>query len=104
VARSLPRADVIRAWVDTSCTEAGLPVRVTDGAVVTQVAALLGAAPRRRGTASVPSPASQLPDGREAAGVEAVEASSSGMDDHVIEHGGDDRVLPGQGQGLPNAA
>ena len=82
--RRVPPAEVVRAWVDGSCTEAGLPVRVTDATVVAGVAALLGASPRPAGgVPSVPPHASQLPDGGEAAGVESVEAASSGGDGDV---------------------
>jgi hypothetical protein len=100
----VPAADVIRAWVDASCAEAGLPEKVTDGTVVARVAALLGVAPPAGGTPGRPPPVSEFPDGGEAAGVEAVEAAPPGMDDHVVEDGGDDRVLPGQGEGVPEAA
>jgi hypothetical protein len=103
--REVPALEVVQAWVDASCSDAGLPVKVTDATVVVGVAAVLGVAPPRAGGApSAQPPASQLPDGGEAAGVEAVEASAAGGDDHVVEDGGDDRVLPGQGQRFPEAA
>jgi hypothetical protein len=37
-----PDPEVVRAWVDASCADAGLAVKIVDGGVVVQVAALLG--------------------------------------------------------------
>jgi hypothetical protein len=42
----VPALEVIRAWVDGSCADNGLQVKVTDATVVAGVAALLGVAPR----------------------------------------------------------
>jgi hypothetical protein len=100
-----PTPDAVRAWVDASCATQALPVKVTDGSVVARVAALLGAAPPAGGAPSGPPPASELPDGAEAAGIETVEAAAGRRsDDQVVEDSGDDRVLPGQGEGFPEAA
>ena len=56
--REVPAPEVVQAWVDASCSDAGLPVKVTDATVVAGVAALLGVAPRRAGGAPESSPAS----------------------------------------------
>lgn len=90
------RRDAARAWVEASCASQGLPLRVADAAILAQVAGLLGAGPGPgRVAPGRTAPGSGPPDGREAAGVEAVVAASGGCDGDVVEHGGDDRVLPG---------
>ena len=39
------RAARIEAWVERSCTEQGLPVKITDRRLLVQVAELLGSRP-----------------------------------------------------------
>ena len=92
----------VYGWVEASCASQGLPVRVADLGILADVAGLLGPAPGPGrvapcGTAVV----SGAPDGVEPGRVESVVAASSGSDDEVVEDGGDDRVLPGERQGLP---
>ena len=94
---------VIADWVRISCASQGLPVKVTDQALLGQVAGLLGAPPRPT-VGSAPSdtaPALGTPEGREPASVELVVASSGGCDGDVVEDGRDDRMLTGQRQRLP---
>ena len=99
--------EAARVWVEASCASQGLPVRVSDAPLVAQVAGLLGvpARPLAGGAPSDPAAASGAPDRREAAGVELVVPRPGGRcDDQVVEDGSDDRVLAGQGQGLPALA
>ena len=96
-----PIAAAARAWVEESCATQGLPVKVSDLAVLTAVAGLLGAAPgASRVTASSPT-RSDPPDRGEAGRVELVVTAPAGADNNVVEDGGDDRVLPGQRQTSP---
>lgn len=84
------------AWVEESCAAQGLPVKVSDLAVLAAVAGLLGVAPgASRVAASSPAP-SDPPDGGETARVELVEPPLAGANDNVVEDGGDDPMLPGQ--------
>lgn len=89
--------DAARAWVEASCASQGLPVKVSDAALLAQVAGLLGvpARPAAGGARSSPADASGAPDGRQPAEVELVVAASAGGDDEVVEDGGDDCVLAG---------
>ena len=55
---------------------------------------------------SAPPRRLDAPDGVDSVGVETVVSATAGADDDVIEDGGDDRPLPGQGQvgpALPQA-
>jgi len=82
------------AWVDASCAEQGVAVKITDPAVLSQVAGLLGALPAlRRSAANRPARLSGSPDRGETAGIEAVETPLATTDYHVVENRGDDRVL-----------
>ena len=74
-----------RAWVERSCLDQHLPIKITDSRRLREVAALLGACGR-----------SDPPDGGEPGRVELVEAAPAGADDQVVEDGGDDPVLPSQ--------
>ena len=75
---------------------AGLPVKVSDLAVLSAVAGLLGAAPGASRVAASGPTRSDPPDRGEPAGVELVEAAAAGADDQVVEDSGDDPMLPGQ--------
>lgn len=50
---SLPAAEVARAWVERTCAGQGVPVKVTDPAVIRAVVALVG---QTRQSASTPQP------------------------------------------------
>ncbi|MCU1677355.1 MAG: hypothetical protein JWM93_2113 [Frankiales bacterium] len=97
-------------FVQQSCAAQGVPVHVSDIAVLRRVATLLGGAPaepraRARSAAAGPAGApSQTPDGVHAVRVEALCASGAGSDDGVIEDGADNRVLALQGERLPLGA
>jgi len=90
------------AWVDASCAEQGVPVKITDPAVLSQVAGLLGALPALcRQPVSGPAAPSGPPDGGKPGRIEAVEPLPAAADDNVVEDGGNDRVLPSQWQACP---
>lgn len=86
-----------RAWAESSCAAQGLSVVVTDTAVLSRVAGLLGAPSGRQaaGGASRPARSSGSPDRLKAAGVELVEAPATGSNSDVVDNSLDDCVLPG---------
>lgn len=97
----------IRAWVEASCTEQGVPVAVSDPSTLDRVVVLLAGgaaalAPQRgrRGAAR----GSELPDGTDAGGVEASTGSGAWADDGVVEDGGDDGLLTIEVEGAPLAS
>jgi hypothetical protein len=77
-----------QAWAERFCLDQHLPLKITDSRTLRDVANLLGGVVAR----------SDPPDGGQPGVVEAVVASPAGADDDVVEDGGDDRVLPGEGQ------
>lgn len=97
------------AWVRRSCQAQGVPVKVTDPEVVRRVGVLLGATeagPRlgrqpARGTARRRS---EAPGRLHPLGVQGPRSGVPGGDGGVVEHGGDDRRLPGQGEAGPLSA
>ena len=60
-----------RAWVERSCLDQKIPLKITDPKTLREIAALLG-------------PRSDPPDRGETAGVELVEAAPAGADDQVV--------------------
>lgn len=95
----------LAAFVEASCLRQGVPVRVTDAAVVARVVALLGVgvAGRKRSGTAAPA-ASELPDEFDAVGVEASSTGGAGSDYGVVEDGSDDGGLAGQVEFGPPAA
>jgi len=77
----------LKTWVERSCAAQGLPVKVTDPAVLRQVGVLLGC--------------SRPPSHLDAVGVEAGPALDGGVDGDVIDEGADDGVLPGDREAVP---
>ena len=71
-------------WAERTADAQGLPLRVTQAAVIRSVTVLLGVNPARSGA----------PDRSKPRGIEAVVASPGWSDDDVIEDGGDDLLLP----------
>ena len=106
----------VRAWVARSCAAQGVPVQVSDALVIELVRVLLTgtAGPTKRtarpsstaGLSAVGAltPASEPPDRLHPVGVQAAGAEGAGADDGVVEHGPDDRGLPGQVQSVPRSA
>ena len=97
----------LRAWVARSCVEQGVPLQVTDVLVLERVRVLL------TGTAAPGGPpviqaavgtASESPDRLHPVRVQGAGAQDTGTDDGVVEHGADDRGLPGQVQLIPRSA
>ncbi len=79
--------DVLKAWVQRSCAAQGLPVKVTDPAVLRQVGVLLGR--------------SRPPAHLDAFGVEAGPTLDRRVDGDVVDEGADDGVLAGDGEAVP---
>ena len=75
------------AWADASCAAQGVSLKITDGVVLRKVAGLLGVTAGQVGAPSRTATRSDPPDGLVAAGIEAVEAPPSRLDDNVIEDG-----------------
>jgi hypothetical protein len=90
-------ADQARCWVDQTCSEQGLPSKVTDEAVLRDVAVLLVAG--ADGGLDSDPPVRRYPRR-----VEHVAASDPGTNDDGLEESGDDRSLPGGGEGVPLAS
>ena len=90
--------DRLSAWVEASCDAQGVPAKVTDGAVLRRVVALLGGAAdgtrahARSASTRTDATRSQPPDRPNSLGVEAAGSGSSGGDDGVIQDGGNDGV------------
>jgi hypothetical protein len=111
---------VIASWVQQSCHQQGVPVKVSDPYVVRTVCCLLGvptdprrwlvngARPAQRARRSRDTAASRIalqpPDRLNPGRVEASTAGTAGCDDGVVQNGGDDRGLPSQVKRLPRGA
>jgi hypothetical protein len=90
-------ADQARRWVDQTCSDQGLPSKVMDQGVLSDIAVLLGAG-------SDWSLGSNPPAGRHPAWIEDVAAPDGGSDNNRVEEGRDDRSLTGGGEGVPLAS
>ena len=96
-------------WVARSCAAQGVPLKVSDARTVEQVRVLLSGqggrtAPARQRGRSAPAGRSQPPERRDPVGVEGPDATGARSDHGVVEHGLDDRGLPGQVQAGPRSA
>lgn len=87
--------DEIAAWVAASCARQGVPVKVTDAAVVARAVTLLSGGALRP-AASRARAGLQAPDGIDPVGVEGGSALGTGPDEGVVEHRGHDGVLAGE--------
>ncbi|MCW2725140.1 MAG: hypothetical protein JWN35_2061 [Frankiales bacterium] len=101
--------DELAEWVARSCMAQGLPVKVSEARTVEQVRVLLTGqagrtAPARQRGRCAPAGRSQPPDRPDPGGVEGLGAGRPWSDDRVVEHGADDRGLPGQVQSCPRIA
>jgi hypothetical protein len=96
----------VHAWVARSCAEQGVPLLVTDVLVLERVRVLLTgtAGPGGRPAQNSARVRSQPPDRPHPVRVERAGAEDARCDDGVIEHGADDRGLPGQVQPVPRSA
>ena len=96
----------VAAWVVESCAQQQVPVAVTHPGTLARIGALLGgpgcAAPAG---GAAPRPSLQPPDRLDATGIESARAGQGvGVDDGVVEDGGDDRSLTVQVQVGPLVA
>lgn len=111
----------VRAWVARSCAAQGVPVHVTDALVIERVRVLLtgtagptsrparssstaGPSTTRSSTAAASMAGSEPPDRLHPVGIQAARAEDAGADDGMVQHGPDDRGLPGQVQLVPRSA
>jgi len=96
----------VRAWVERSCAEQGVPLHVTDVLVLERVRVLLTgtAAPSTPHARRASAPVSEPPDRLHPVRVKGAGTEDAGADDGVVEHGADDRGLPGQVQLVPRSA
>lgn len=106
-----PRVGVeaVRAWLEASCIAQGVPVVVTDAAVLSQIAVLVsgrgGRRTRQAQRAPVPHPpGSEPPVGLHAGRVQAARTRSAGEDDSLLQESGNDGVLTVQVQVGPLSA
>ena len=88
--------EVMRAWLEESCTHQGVAVIITDARVVTQVGVLLrgrdAAGPRRQAGTAAPG-ASVAPRGDDSERVERSPSAGGGLDCGEVEDSTDDRRL-----------
>ena len=77
-----------RQWAERSCLEQGLALKISEPRTLRDIASLLGVNVR----------GSDPPHRGQAGGVEAVVPAPAGTDEDVVEDGGDDGVLPREGQ------
>ena len=96
--------DELAEFVARSCERQGVPVFVTDAAVLARVSALLGAGPPAPPKAGGRPDTSKTPDQFNPARIELSSPRATGSDDRVIEDRGDDRRLAGEVEFGPPAA
>lgn len=97
--------DALAEFVRRSCEAQGVPVKVEDVRVVSDVVTLLGGGAGGRKRSGPPAPLrSEPPDGRDSGRVESLDTGGSGSDDDVVHDGGDDGCLSGQVEIRPPAA
>ncbi len=116
-------ADQVAQWVLASCQSQGVPVKVSDAAVLKRVGVLLGSGSPATGrvetgrahaaaAASTPRTARrvggsrslQLPDGLHSGRVQAAGSHGARSDHGVIDNSADDAGLPVEVQGVPRSA
>jgi len=102
-----PEFDLV-AWVEASCAAQGLAVKVVDPEAVRKVGVLFGTMEgagrperSRGGGASAPL---ELPDRANPFRIKRPRSGRAGLDDSVIEHGGDHGVAAREAQGVPLVA
>ena len=88
--------EVMRAWLEESCTLQGMAVVITDAGVVAQVGVLLrgrdDAGPRRQAGSAAPG-SSAAPRGHDSERVERSPSTGGGLDCGEVEYSSDDRRL-----------
>lgn len=101
--------EVVRRWLMDSCAAQGVPVRVGDPRVLSEVAALIGGVGGRRPRQAKRAPASTLPpseppNGLDSARVQAAGSVGAWGDNRVLDDGADDGVLTVEVQARPLGA
>lgn len=96
--------DDLAEFVTRSCERQGVPVFVTDAAVLGRVSALLGAGPPAPPKAGGRPATSKTPDQFDPVRVELASPRAAGSDHGVIEDRSDDRSLAGEVEFGPPAA
>lgn len=96
----------VRAWVEATFRAQGVPVKVTDARVVSQVAALLTGragrtAPARSAGGAHRPGASQPPDRCDSTGVESAGTSRPGRNNRVVQDSAHDGMLAGEAELCP---
>ena len=88
----------VAAFVEASCRRQGVPVKVTDAAVVGRVSALLRGGPPGSGRSPerTDRPRSESPDGIDPGRVESSGSGGAGSDHDVVEDRFDDGGLAGE--------
>lgn len=104
-----PRPDpaAVAAWLRESCERAGVPVQVTDPAVLRGIGVLLGTGPagaprQAKRAAGRPAQSLEAPDGVDPSGVEASAADLGRVYEHVVDDGTDDGRLAAEREGAPS--
>lgn len=85
-------ASAARTMVERSCREQGVPLKVEDPGTLARIAAVL----RTDQHPAAVAPSSDDPDRANALWLKAVEAARAGVDDRVVEHLPEDRLLAAQ--------
>ena len=96
------------SWVTESCSDQGLPVKVTDAGITARVSDLLigGTAGPGRGasTAGTAALRSKAPNRPDPSGVQLPGAKDAGLDDDMVDDGVDDRPLTQEAETRPLAS
>lgn len=77
--------EAVAAWVEASCADQGVPVKVTDPAALRRVSVLLGGRAATGAPAPVRPADSEPPHGHDPGGVEPAAAGGLGVDHCVVE-------------------
>ena len=99
--------DALRAWVESTCANQGVPVLVTDAGAVSQLRTLLsvrGSAEGARAGARRGPRRSEGPGRHDSVRVQSAGSGGAGEDGGVVENGGDDGGLPGEVESFPGVA
>lgn len=99
-------SNALAVWVAASCARHGVPVKVTDAAVIARAVTLLSAGAIRPAAQRTRADRSGLqpPDRVGPVRVELTGTGDARPDDDVVEHSGHDRGLTGEVQAGPLSA
>lgn len=88
--------DELAAWVSASCARHGVPVKVTDTAVIARAVTLLSSGAVRPQRGRSPRKGLQPPDGIDAVGVQGRRAGRARPNHSVVQDRCDNGVLPSE--------